>query len=55
MEGPGGTPATGSSMPGGTREASVPLPADKRELYFAGADKFRDLLARIRAARRTST
>ena len=47
-----GTPAHRVEMTGRNEGGMLPLPADSVKLYFAGADKFGDLLAEMRQARR---
>ncbi|GAB3786186.1 cardiolipin synthase [Nocardioides ungokensis] len=46
-----GTPGQRVESAGHREGGSVPVPADSVRLYFAGADKFRDLLADLRGAR----
>lgn len=47
-----GTPAHRIAAAGRQEDGTVPVPADDVRLYFAGADKFRDLLEDLRGARR---
>ena len=47
-----GTPGQRIERAGHHEGGMVPLPADSVRLYFAGADKFADLLTDMRAARR---
>ena len=46
-----GTPGQRVESAGHREGGSVPVPADSVRLYFAGADKFRDLLEDLRGAR----